>query len=113
MSLYEINKGVGKGVEFKGLKAQYLIYFAVILVGSFLLVILLTFLGLSQPISAVIGVAVAVTGVSMVFTFNKKYGEYGLMKLTAKKYRPDYLSNRRRARTFLNGTSKKINTYVQ
>ena len=31
---YTINKGIGRSVEFKGLKAQYLFLFAVICAGS-------------------------------------------------------------------------------
>ena len=34
---YSINKGIGKNVEFKGLQAQYLIIFAVGLLGIFFL----------------------------------------------------------------------------
>ena len=38
MTAYNINKGIGREVEFHGLKAQYLFYFAGGLLGDFLLV---------------------------------------------------------------------------
>lgn len=41
MAFWEINKGVGRTVEFKGLKAQYLLLFAGGLLGTFIVVIVL------------------------------------------------------------------------
>lgn len=42
MANWEINKGVGRTVEFKGLKAQYLFLFAGGLLAVFILVVILS-----------------------------------------------------------------------
>ena len=56
MAAFEINKGVGRTVEFKGLKAQYLFLFAGGLLAVFILVVILYLCGVSQVTCLVIGV---------------------------------------------------------
>ena len=72
---YNINKGIGRNVEFNGLQAQYLYFF----VGGLLA-------GVLSAFSLIFG----------VFHLNKKYGPNGLMKLAAVKYHPSYIINRKR-----------------
>ena len=45
---YPINKGIGRPVEFKGLKAQYLFLFAGGLLAAFILFVILYMAGASQ-----------------------------------------------------------------
>ncbi len=80
MAAFEINKGVGRTVEFKGLKAQYLFLFAGGLLAVFILVVILYLCGVSQITCLVIGVVGASLVVWQTFTMNRKYGQYGLMK---------------------------------
>jgi uncharacterized membrane protein len=98
---WEINKGIGKSVEFKGLKAQYLILFAV----GLLLVLFLVFLLFILNIPALVNIAVGITAASLLvyytFRLNKKYGRYGLMKITAQKNRPRFIINRKPVLRFL------------
>ena len=56
MAAFEINKGVGRTVEFKGLKTQYLFLFAGGLLAVFILVVVLYLCGISQIACLVIGV---------------------------------------------------------
>ena len=56
MAEFEINKGVGRTVEFKGLKAQYLFLFAGGLLAVFILVVILYLCGVCQVTCLVIGV---------------------------------------------------------
>ena len=56
MANWEINKGVGRTVEFKGLKAQCLFLFAGGLLAVFILVVVLYLCGISQIACLVIGV---------------------------------------------------------
>lgn len=95
MASWEINKGVGRTVEFKGLKAQYLFLFAGGLLATFIVVVVLYLLGLSQLVCLGIGVVGATLVVWQTFAMNRKYGEHGLMKLGAVRTHPWYLSNRR------------------
>ena len=49
---YPVNKGIGRPVEFKGLKAQYLFLFAGGLLAAFILFVILYMAGVSQWASA-------------------------------------------------------------
>ena len=83
MAEYPINKGIGRPVEFKGLKAQYLFIFAGGLLALFILFVILYMVGIGQWIW-------------QTFALNARYGEHGLMKLGAARNHPRYLINRRR-----------------
>ena len=100
MAGYPINKGIGRPVEFKGLKAQYLFIFAGGLLALFVLFVILYMVGIDQWIC--IGVLVWQT-----FALNARYGEHGLMKLGAAKNHPRYLSNRRRITRLFSKRKKK------
>lgn len=95
MAAWEINKGVGRTVEFKGLKAQYLFLFAGGLLAVFFLVVILYLCGVSQIACLVIGIVGATLVVWQTFAMNRKYGQYGLMKKGAVRMHPRYLLNRR------------------
>ncbi|TFH95269.1 DUF4133 domain-containing protein [Porphyromonas levii] len=95
MAEWEINKGVGRSVEFKGLKAQYLFLFAGGLLGTFIVVVILYLIGVNQMVCLGIGLVGATIVVWQTFAMNRKYGQYGLMKRRAMKSHPRYLINRR------------------
>ena len=92
---WEINKGVGRTVEFKGLKAQYLFLFAGGLLAVFILVVILYLCGVSQIVCLIMGIVGATLVVWQTFAMNRKYGQYGLMKQGAVRMHPRYLVNRR------------------
>lgn len=96
---FEINKGVGRSVEFKGLKAQYLFIFAGGLLAMFIVVVVLYMMGVNQLLCLVLGIAGATLIVWQTFSLNKKYGQHGLMKISARKNHPRYLLNRKRIQT--------------
>lgn len=99
---YEINKGIGKPVEFKGLKAQYLLIFVLGLLGLFILFIVLYMIGINETFCIVLLVVAATTLVVQTFRLNKKYGQHGLMKLWANKHHPRFLIHRRTVHSFFN-----------
>lgn len=105
MSTYSINKGIGRTVEFKGLKAQYLFIFSGGLLGILILVMILYMAGAGSYICLFLGAGGASLLVWQTFALNKKYGQHGLMKLAAKKRHPRYLISRRAA-----GGMLKLNT---
>lgn len=96
MADYPINKGIGRPVEFKGLKAQYLFIFVGGLLALFVLFVILYMIGIDQWICIGFGVVSASVLVWQTFALNARYGEHGLMKLGASKSHPRYLLNRRR-----------------
>jgi hypothetical protein len=95
MMEYTINKGIGKSVEFKGLKAQYLFIFAAGLLSVFVLFVILYMAGVGQWICIGFGLTAASLLVWLTFLLNTRYGEHGLMKLMANRQHPRYLINRR------------------
>ena len=96
MSEYSINKGIGRSVEYKGLKAQYLFIFAGGLLAIFVVFVIMYIAGISQWVCIGFGATGASFLVWLTFHLNAKYGQYGLMKLTSFKYRPRYIINRLR-----------------
>ncbi|TXK33760.1 DUF4133 domain-containing protein [Pontibacter qinzhouensis] len=96
-SVYPINKGINRPIEFRGLRAQYIGYLA-----AGLVFLLLLFAGLylarvplllCLPLILLLGFALF-TG---VYHLNKTYGEHGLLKKFARRSIPRYirLSTRR------------------
>lgn len=96
MGGYSINRGIGKPVEFKGLKSQYLFIFAGGLLSVFVLFVIMYMVGIPQWFCIGFGVIAASILVWQTFAMNAKYGEHGLMKVGAVKSHPKYLLNRRR-----------------
>ena len=95
MADYPINKGIGKPVEFKGLKSQYLFIFAGGLLALFVLFIIMYMVGINQWVCIIFGVTSATLLVWLTFRLNEKYGTHGLMKLSARKNHPFYIINRK------------------
>lgn len=101
MASYSINKGIGRTVEYKGLKAQYLFIFAGGLIIDFVLFVILYMCGAPQWFCIGFGAASASILVWYTFYLNGKYGQYGLMKITSVKYRPQYIINRLRLKRLI------------
>lgn len=95
MARWEINKGVGRSVEFKGLKAQYLFIFAGGLLAVFILTVILYLCGVNQLLCLVLCLAGCTLVVWQTFSMNRRYGQYGLMKRAARSYHPGFLVNRK------------------
>ena len=108
MSSYNINKGIGRTVEFKGLKAQYLFIFAGGLLGVLILVMVMYMAGVNSYICLFIGAAGASLIIWQTFSLNRKYGEYGLMKVGANKRHPNYIICRKSVRRCIRSSSKPI-----
>ena len=96
METYPINKGIGRSVEFQGLKSQYLFIFAGGVLALFVLFVILYMAGVNQWICIGFGGTSASILVWQTFSLNRKYGEHGLMKRSALHSHPRYLINRRR-----------------
>lgn len=95
MAKWEINKGIGRSVEFKGLKAQFLFIFAGGLLGVFIITVILHLCGVNQVLCLVLCLVGCTIVVWQTFAMNRKYGQYGLMKRAALRYHPKYLINRK------------------
>ena len=92
---FNVNKGIGRPAEFKGLKAQYLFIFVGGLLAVFVITVVIYMIGLPQMICVGFGAVSGSVLVWATFHLNGKYGQYGLMKVQATKNHPQYINNRR------------------
>lgn len=87
--MLEVNKGIGRPVEFRGLKGTYLYLAAGIVVGSLVLALILYGLfGLNTYLATLIVVGSAGTGIWYCMRLSAQYGVSGLLKLEATRNQP-------------------------
>lgn len=92
-SVYKINKGINKPIEFKGLKAQYIAYLAVGLIVLLILFAVLYIAGVNMFLClGLIGVLGTVLFMT-VYRMSDTYGQYGLIKKMAKRSLPIFLKS--------------------
>ncbi len=87
-SIYNINKGANKCVEFKGLKAQYIWYLGGGLVVLMILFAILYLIGVNTYVCLVVILICGGLLFSQVYKMSNTYGEFGLMKKMAKRMLP-------------------------
>src|SRR5678815_5744779 len=92
-SVYKINKGINKSIEFRGLKAQYIWWLGGGLVILLILFAVLYVIGVNTFFC--LGLIVILgTGLFMqVYTLSNKYGEHGMMKKVAKRAVPNFIKS--------------------
>ena len=95
-SIYQINKGVNKSIEFRGLKAQYIWYLGGGLIGILILFATLYMSGINTYIC--LGVILTAGGFlfTWVYKLCNKYGEHGMMKKAAKRMLPGVIKTNSR-----------------
>ena len=106
-SVYQINKGVSRPIEFKGLKAQYIAYLAVGLVFLLVLFAALYIIGASLWVVLPLVLGLGTVLFFAVFRLSHRFGEHGLMKFFARRGIPKFICFRsRRIFTCLKGGVK-------
>ncbi|MEI6949635.1 DUF4133 domain-containing protein [Paraflavisolibacter sp. H34] len=94
--IYSINKGINRPVEFKGLKAQYILYLGV---GLFLLLVLFAILylvGISPALCLLVVFLLGTALFGLIYHLSNRYGQHGLMKRAARKRIPKVIKCRTR-----------------
>ena len=95
-SVYKINKGINKSIEFKGLKAQYIWWLGV---GILVLLILFAMLYIAG-LNSFVCVGMVLTGGGFLFMgvyrVSNKYGEFGMMKRMARRNIPGLIHSKSR-----------------
>ena len=93
---YNINKGINRPIEFRGLKAQYIYYLAiglaVLLVGFSIMYIAGVPVYLCVPVVLLAGSGLFIG----VYRYSHRYGEFGLMKAIAYRQAPSAILCRSR-----------------
>ncbi len=95
-SIYKINKGVNKSIEFRGLKAQYIWYLGGGLLGLLILFAILYICGTNTYICLIVIVISGGCLFSWVYKLSNTYGQYGMMKKAAKRSVPTVIKNNSR-----------------
>ncbi|MES1220838.1 MAG: DUF4133 domain-containing protein [Bacteroidota bacterium] len=95
-SVYQINKGINKPIEFKGLKAQYIWYLGGGLLALLVLFAVLYIAGLNSFVCVGIIVAGATALFMKVYALSRKYGQYGMMKAVARRSLPRIIKSHSR-----------------
>jgi hypothetical protein len=92
-SVYQINKGINKPIEFKGLKAQYIWYLGGGLVVLLILFAILYICGVN-PFICLFIIGISGTILFMyIYKLSRTYGEHGVMKKMARKGVPKVIKN--------------------
>lgn len=107
MAEYQVNKGIGRSPEFKGLKSQYLFIFAGGLLALFVIFVVMYMAGIDQWVCIGFGTVSASALVWGTFRLNARYGEFGLMKLQASRNHPRHIISRRSFHRLFSATSKQ------
>ena len=92
-SIYSINKGINKPVEFRGLKAQYIWYLGGGLVVLLIIFAILYICGLSIFLCLGLIIVLATLLFFYVYKLSRQYGQFGLMKKIARKGVPRVIKN--------------------
>jgi hypothetical protein len=87
-SVYKINKGVNKPIEFRGLKAQYIWWLGGGLMGLMIVFALMFIMGLSPYICVALVFIAGTVLFIVVYRLSNKYGEFGMMKRIARRALP-------------------------
>jgi len=97
-SVYQINRGINKSIEFRGLKAQYIWYLGAGIIALLILFAVMYFIGINTFVC--LGV-ILVSGTVLflyIYRLSNTYGEHGMMKKLARRSIPDTVkSNSRKA----------------
>ena len=95
-SVYSVNKGINKPIEFRGLKAQYIWHLGGVVVGDMILFAVMYIVGVSSYICVPVALGLGAFLVKRVYGMSKRYGQYGLMKKSARRGIPPALLSRSR-----------------
>jgi hypothetical protein len=90
-SVYNINKGINKPIEFKGLKAQYIGYLGAGLVVLLVLFSILYIIGVNMFVCLGLIIVLGTLLFVFVYKISNQYGQYGLMKRAARRGVPSNL----------------------
>ncbi|MEO5889680.1 MAG: DUF4133 domain-containing protein [Ferruginibacter sp.] len=95
-SIYQINKGINKPIEFKGLKAQYIWYLGAGLIGLLIVFAVMYITGINTFVCLGLILLLGSWLFTRIYKLSHTYGEYGMMKMLAKKRIPHFVKSRSR-----------------
>lgn len=90
-SVYTINKGINKPIEFKGLKAQYIWWLGGGLVTLLILFAILYVIGVNAFVCVIIILVAGTLLFMRIYQLSRTFGEHGMMKKLAERSVPSKL----------------------
>lgn len=96
-SVYQINKGINKSIEFKGLKAQYIWYFGGGVIALLIIFAILYVIGINAFVCIGIILVAGTVLVVKLYAMSNTYGEHGMMKKLARRSVPNTIKSKSRA----------------
>ena len=93
MPIYQINKGINKPIEFKGLKAQYIWWLGGGLLALLILFATLYICGVHTILCLLVISIFASLLFMQVYKMSRSYGEHGMMKSIALRSVPKVVKN--------------------
>lgn len=105
-SVYKINKGINKPVEFKGFKAQYIWYLGIGLVALLILFAILYIVGINVYVCLILTLILGAVLFMRVSKLSNKYGEHGMMKKIASQSVPHVIKSYTRKMFIKNSSAK-------
>ena len=100
-SVYKINKGINRPIEFKGLRAQYIWWLGGGLLVMLILFAVLYILGVNTFVCLGLITVMGTALFTHTYKLSKKYGQYGMMKAIARRSIPRVVKLRSR-KVFIN-----------
>jgi len=91
-SVYKINKGINKPIEFKGLKAQYIWYLGIGMILLMIVFAALYILGVNMFLCLGIIVILGTLLFVGVYKLSDTYGQHGLVKKLARRNIPSSIT---------------------
>jgi hypothetical protein len=95
-SVYQINKGINKCIQFRGLKAQYIWYLGGCFTALLILFAILYIIGINAFICAGFVLIAGSVAVVKIYGMSNKYGEHGVMKKLARHSVPHAIKSKSR-----------------
>jgi Domain of unknown function (DUF4133) len=91
--MYNINKGINKTAEFKGVKGTYIYILLGVFFFNFMLIMLFQILGASSAVTYPVAIGLALITFGILYWFVRRFGEYGFWKMLALKRQPKKIKN--------------------
>lgn len=109
-SIYKINKGINKPIEFKGFKAQYIWYLGIGLVGLLISFAVLYIVGVNTYVCVILILMLGAALFIHISKLSNKYGEHGMMKKMASESLPRVIKSYSRKMFYpnLKGCNEKV-----
>jgi hypothetical protein len=94
-TVYQVNKGINKPIEFRGLRAQYIWWLGGAVIILLILFAILYIAGVSLLFCTIFIFISGAIAIKKIYRFSEKYGADGMMKKIAKRKVPKLIKSKK------------------